>query len=71
MVAYNTQFAYPHHMKFTHLALVFLLFLVGCAKEAPKCSDEKTLDLVMQILSNELPGSGNSTDLAKKEIPTN
>ncbi len=55
-------------MKFTHLALVFLLFLVGCAKEAPKCSDEKTLDLVMQILSNELSGSGNSTDLAKKDI---
>lgn len=55
-------------MQFAHLPLIVLFFLVGCAKEAPKCSDEKTLDLVKQILSNGLSESGNSTDLAKKDI---
>jgi hypothetical protein len=55
-------------MKFAYLPLIFLFFLVGCAKEAPKCSDEKTLDLVQQILSKEL---SVTEDLSQKDITDN
>ena len=41
-------------MKFFYLPLILIFFLVGCAKEPPQCSDEKTLDVVRQILSEEM-----------------
>ena len=43
-----------NYMTFFYLPLILIFFLVGCAKEPPQCSDEKTLDVVRQILSEEM-----------------
>lgn len=41
-------------MKNFYLPLVLIFFLVGCAKEPPKCSDEKTLNIVRDIVSRQI-----------------
>lgn len=45
--------------------VISVIFLSGCKKEAPKCSDEVTLSIVRNIFFNRIGGSGN---LSKKEI---
>lgn len=55
-------------MKFFYLPLVLIFFLVGCAKEPPKCSDEKTLNLVRDIVSRQI---GMSNEVPQNEVYEN
>lgn len=47
---------------------VIATFLIGCSKEPPKCSDDKTTALVRQIILGHIV---NSEGLSEKEITEN
>lgn len=47
---------------------VVAIFLVACAKEPPKCSDDETFALIRQIIMDQL---GGSEGLSEKEIKEN
>jgi len=57
-------------MRYHMLASLLILtqILVGCTKGPPKCSDDRTTDLVRKIILDQI---GGSEGLTEKEIKDN